>query len=135
MNASRAPFLRCCKVLSNHDLHQDAKAAADPGSEGPQSKRSLTTFHRDGLLIGCYERQPSAPASLNPVTVRTFLVYPFPLRTFFIYSAHTRSSHVFLTQVTRCSICQPHHASGYFSRGIEPLWLFSCYQRDPKVSP
>jgi hypothetical protein len=134
MKASRASLLRCCKELSNHDLHQDAKAAADPGSEGPQSKRSLTTIHRCGLLIGCYQRRPSAPASLNPVTVRTFLVYSFPLRTFFIYSAHTRSSQLFLTQVIRCSIYQPHHASGNFSRGIEPLWLFSCYRRDPKVS-
>lgn len=99
MKASRETLLRCRRELSNHDLHQGANAAADPGSEGPQSKRSLTTIHRYGLLIGRHQRRPSAPAILNLVIVRAFLVYLFPHRTFFIYSVYHSftSPHLFLT--------------------------------------
>jgi hypothetical protein len=76
------------------------KAAADPGSEGPQSKRSLTNIHRYVLLIGRHPQRPSAPASLDPVTVRTFLVYPFPSRFPYLHrtppAPSPYSSHSFL---------------------------------------
>ena len=128
MKASRATLLRCCKESSDHGLHHGAKAAAGPGSGGPQSKRSLTNFHRYGLLIGRHQRRSSAPASLFPVAVRAFLVYLFPQRTFFTYLLSTLVHLTFsFTKVTRCSIHQPHHASGTSSRGIEPFWLVSCY--------
>lgn len=93
MKASKATLPRCCKESSDHDLHHGAKAAAGPGSGGPQSKRSLANFHRYGLLIGRHQRRSSAPASLFPVAVRAFLVYLFRnALSLLIYSAHSFTS-------------------------------------------